>query len=78
MQPARLPQEVRLEMLIGHFADALGPVQEAARAIRLQSNASATTRSRLEHLIELTSHSWQMLRDIQTHVELIIKERADG
>jgi hypothetical protein len=70
-----LPQEVRLEMLIGHLADALGPIREAAEAIRLQSNASVTTRRRLEHLIDLTNHAWSMLNDIRTHVEIIMKEQ---
>jgi hypothetical protein len=56
-QHGHLPQEARLEMLIGHFADALGPIRETAKAFRLQSNASVTTRHRLEHLIDLTNHT---------------------
>jgi hypothetical protein len=66
---ALLPQEVRLEMLIGHLADTLAFTKKTLEAIRLQANASVTTRSKLEHLIDCNNHSFQMLIDIQTHIE---------
>jgi hypothetical protein len=78
-QHDHLPQEARLEMLIGHLADALGPIRKTAEAFRLQSNASVVTRRRLEHLIDVTNHAWSILNDIRreylTESEIIIKEQ---
>ena len=39
---SHLPADVRLELLVGHLSDLLGPAHEIAGALRLQANASVT------------------------------------
>jgi len=64
-------------MLISHFADALGQVKDCAKAFRLQSNASVTTRAKLDTLIDLSSAMYSELRAIRAHVDLIKKEEDE-
>lgn len=54
-------QTARLEMLIGHLSDVLHPATELVKTLRLQSNASVTTRGKLDHLIDLTGSIWETL-----------------
>jgi hypothetical protein len=60
----RFPADIRLEMLVGHLADQLPTVVEI-KALRMQANASVTTRGKLEHLIELTGSIWETLRYVR-------------
>ena len=49
----------------------LTPARELISTLRLQSNASVTTRSKLEFLIELTGGVWQELRSVREQVARI-------
>jgi hypothetical protein len=60
-----LPAEVRLELLVGDLAEMLAPVREMVAAIRLLANASVTTRSKLELLLDLTDTVWRTFHRIQ-------------
>jgi hypothetical protein len=62
---SHLPQPVRLELLIGHLADALAPARTLIKALRLQANASVTTRTQLEALLDQAGALYQVLRDIR-------------
>ncbi len=62
-------QLCRLEMLMGHLMDQLMPARELVAALRLQSNAAATTRGKLEHLIDLTGSLWEVLTQIRDEAQ---------
>ncbi len=71
----RFPIDIRLEMLVGHLADQLPTVDEI-KTLRLQSNASVTTRSRLDYLIELTGALWKTLEAVREEAAAIRKAAA--
>ena len=61
-------------MLVGHLSDMLTPAREIVGALRLHSNASVTTRGKLDHLVGLTGALWEELGRIREEVAGI---RAD-
>jgi hypothetical protein len=71
---AGVDPEIRLEMLVGYLADQMHPIRELVDALRLQSNASHTTRSKLEHLLQLAGSMWERLGDIREEARLIRAE----
>lgn len=66
---SHLPADVRLEFLVGHLSDLLGPAREIAGALRLQANASVTTHGQLDHLVGLSGSIWELLGAIREEVE---------
>ena len=66
---SHLPADVRLELLVGHLSDLLGPAHEIAGALRLQANASVTTRAQLDHLLGLSGSIWERLGAIREEIE---------
>jgi hypothetical protein len=71
---SHLSADIRMEMLVGHLSDMLRPTRELAKAFCLQSNASVTTRGKLEHLIDLSGALWEELGRIREEVELIHRQ----
>jgi hypothetical protein len=64
-QPSNMnPVDIRLEILVGHIADQL-PILDEIEALRLQSNASVTTRGKLDPLVELTGSIRETLEHIR-------------
>jgi hypothetical protein len=47
------PPEVQVVVLIGHVADMLPDADKLRDAFRLQSNASVTTRGKLDYVLQL-------------------------
>lgn len=71
-----LEANVKLEMLVGRLSDLLIPAREIAQ-FRLQANSSVTTRSKLQHFVEVTGAVWEQLNGIQQ--ELVdLRERKSG
>jgi hypothetical protein len=66
---------IRLELLIGHLSDILSPASELVSGLRLQSNASVTTRGKLDGLTDLVGSVWNMLQAIK---EELVEARAEG
>jgi hypothetical protein len=64
-------QLCRLEMLIGHLSDMLSPAKALVRELRLQSNASVTTRGKLDHLNDLVGSLWEHFQTIEQEVKTI-------
>jgi hypothetical protein len=66
---------MRREMMLGHLFDVLMPARELVDALRLQSNASVTTRSKLEHLGELAGSIWEhlgIIREEARHIRQLL------
>jgi hypothetical protein len=61
-------QGIRLELLVRQLSDLISPVRELVSALRLQSNASATTRGELDHLVEIAGIIWEQLRRISSEI----------
>ncbi len=64
-------QDARLELLVGHLSDQLQPVRELVAALRLQANASVTTRSKLESLYSMTGLLWGELCKIREEIDAL-------
>jgi hypothetical protein len=67
---------IRLELLIGHLSDLLSPARELVSGLRLQSNASVTTRAKLDGLTDLVGSVWDMLQAIKKEADALA--RAEG
>lgn len=69
---------LRLELLVGHFADLLAPARELVARLRLRTNASLATRSDLALLNELSGAIWERLGMITEGLERLkaAKEKA--
>ena len=53
---------------VGQLSDLLSPTRELVGALRLQANASATTRSKLDHLLEMNGSIWERLGAIREEI----------
>jgi hypothetical protein len=61
--------EIALQLLVGYAAGHLAACHDAAKAIRLQSNASVTTRGKLEHLLQAIGYAIERQRILMEQVE---------
>jgi hypothetical protein len=64
---------VRLEMLIGHLSDQLAPADALMKGLRLQSNASTTTRGKLDLLFAYVGDLHAQLRIIAGEAKAICR-----
>jgi hypothetical protein len=69
---SRFPVDIRLEMLVGHLADQL-PTVAKIEALRLQANASVTTRGKLDLLIQMTGSIRETLGYVREEAAAIRK-----
>lgn len=65
---SHLPVEVRLELVVGALADLLAPARSLTTQLKLRANASAATRSDLDHLIELAGSIWERQDAIRSDI----------
>jgi hypothetical protein len=69
---SHLATDIRLEMLLGYLADQLAYIGPLVEALRLQSNASVTTRGKLQHLIDMIGSIWETHNRIRDDVADIL------
>jgi hypothetical protein len=67
----------RLELLSGHLYDQLAPTRELVASLRLQANASVTTRSKLDSLYSMSGLLWEEMGRIREEIETIRNSTKD-
>jgi hypothetical protein len=72
-----LNREMRLELLVGHMADAYAQMRPLAE-LRLRANASAESRRTLDYLVQLDGAIWQLLGKLLDEVQGLRSEVGGG
>jgi hypothetical protein len=71
-------RQARLELLVGQLSDILSSAKDLVGVLRLQANASTTTRGKLETLNGLAGLVWEMLGRVEQEVKAINHQESSN